>query len=376
MDIERGDAVALGDDEVYCRACAPGGAVAPSSAPVRSAGGRRHSPGSGTRRSSRESSRLPAERPEGSSATTILIVLGVLGLLGLLVASVYLMSDTPTVRSRKAPPHGTTEGDGAQATPEGGGEAGGGDVADTPPERTEPLSLREQGAADMVAGIEEKWKSGELSRYDARLELDKFFQRYPGTKAVEAAKKLIGTIPEPEPGTGMWYVISGFPSNDGDGIDIAYPPEEEIDLKKEYPLDGGAVATWRQFDVPQATFNLRETNKNTNIVYYAFAYLVSASDQEVEVYTNSDDGIKAWINGEVFVSQDVHRGVNTDPDTMARASLKKGHNPVLVKVMQGGGAAALRLYVKENAAEVFRTTRGPGSEPTDEVSPQPDAAPE
>ena len=50
----------------------------------------------------------------------------------------------------------------------------------------------------------------------------------------------------------------------------------------------------------------------------------------------SDDGVKAWLNGEVVHSNNMDRGEAADQDT-APIRLKKGVNQLLLKITQGGG---------------------------------------
>jgi hypothetical protein len=212
----------------------------------------------------------------------------------------------------------------------------------------------------MVEDIRKRWEAGSLDRLSAHEQIALLLKRYPGTKAVDEAMKLKASIPEPLAGAGMWYVVAGFPNADRrGGFGAVYPPEEKpdrIDPKAVYDLPDGSKVSWRLVEEHSPTLSLIGVSKEPNIVYYAFAWLYSAADQEATLCTNSDDGIKAWLNGELFVAEDVDRGVDVDPDKQTKVKLRKGLNPVLIKVLQGGGNAGLRLYVKDNAAEVFRTT--------------------
>ena len=50
----------------------------------------------------------------------------------------------------------------------------------------------------------------------------------------------------------------------------------------------------------------------------------------------SDDGVKAWLNGQVVHSNNIDRGDVADQDT-APITLKKGVNQLMLKISQGGG---------------------------------------
>ncbi len=58
----------------------------------------------------------------------------------------------------------------------------------------------------------------------------------------------------------------------------------------------------------------------------------------------SDDGVKAWLNGAVVLSNNVDRGLVVDQD-IAPIHLKAGPNELLLKITQGGGgwAACARI---------------------------------
>ena len=58
----------------------------------------------------------------------------------------------------------------------------------------------------------------------------------------------------------------------------------------------------------------------------------------------SDDGVKAWLNGELIRANNVVRGISSQPD-VAKIGLKRGSNTLMLKVTQSGGpwGAVVRL---------------------------------
>lgn len=76
-----------------------------------------------------------------------------------------------------------------------------------------------------------------------------------------------------------------------------------------------------------------------NLVVDAYALIDSPSDQDVVFLFGSDDGIKAWLNGEAIHENSVDRGAAVDQDR-APARLKSGTNQLMVRVTQGGGGWA------------------------------------
>ena len=393
MDIDRGDAVRVSGDDVYCRDCygevdAKRGRETKATRLVRAQGrSRKRSPATGFVPARRDSARLRRQegsasdlrRPESSgTARTLLVVLGVAALAGIMIYGLMLMSGgsrpsrSAVVPEGESPPSDVTPqkepgeaGGGAEAGEAGEG-AGGGEGGGSPPggpgeDDARRLSIREEGAQRMLDDIRRRWEGKELSRFGAYGEIDKLIQRYPETPAAAQAKKLREEIPEPEAGTGMWYVVGGFHYDPDEGIDVAHPPENALDLKATYSVDGGLEATWTLVKAPEQTLRLHPICRRAPAVLYCFCYLHSAAEQEVTLCTNSDDGIKLWLNGTVVVSEDVQRGVNINPDTQTKVKLTAGRNPVLAKITNGGGASAIRLYVKDNEHEVYRTTKGPGA---------------
>jgi len=69
-------------------------------------------------------------------------------------------------------------------------------------------------------------------------------------------------------------------------------------------------------------------------VAYAFCYIQSDKDQTAYCYFGSDDGAKVWVNGKLAHKYSVIRNCLAGEDTFTM-ELKKGLNPVMVKVFQG-----------------------------------------
>jgi len=62
----------------------------------------------------------------------------------------------------------------------------------------------------------------------------------------------------------------------------------------------------------------------------------------LEIYT--DDGVKAWLNGNLIHENNNSRGIPEEPDTIA-VTLKKGTNLLMLKVTEDiwGSGAIVRL---------------------------------
>jgi len=73
---------------------------------------------------------------------------------------------------------------------------------------------------------------------------------------------------------------------------------------------------------------------------YAYAEVTLAEDADGMLLLGSDDGVKAWVNGDVVHENHVDRGLATDQD-QANVALKAGTNRILIEVTQGGGGWAM-----------------------------------
>lgn len=96
-------------------------------------------------------------------------------------------------------------------------------------------------------------------------------------------------------------------------------------------------------NTPQMWFNwafhslgTNQLDTITNSFAYAHTYVYSPDDRSALLKLGSDDGIEAWVNGEVVIYKDVYRGITLDSDIIA-VNLKKGWNSLTTKVSQGVG---------------------------------------
>lgn len=77
---------------------------------------------------------------------------------------------------------------------------------------------------------------------------------------------------------------------------------------------------------------------------YLKAEITAPEATDAMLLMGSDDGIKAWLNGQVVHSNNIDRGQVADQD-VAPVKLKRGANELMLKVTQGGGgwSACARL---------------------------------
>ena len=75
-------------------------------------------------------------------------------------------------------------------------------------------------------------------------------------------------------------------------------------------------------------------------VCYAYCRLLSEIDQPATLHIRSNDGVRVWLNHEMVHDHHVGRTIRSEEDQVV-VNLRKGANPLLVKVDQSGGGWAL-----------------------------------
>ena len=135
-----------------------------------------------------------------------------------------------------------------------------------------------------------------------------------------------------------WQVIGPYPSPGGTGgFDIVYDPEKTIDFGKAYPVMNGQTAHWKPAFTDGAGFTdlVSLFNPHDNVVSYAVIYVKSPAERKAILSAGSDDGIKAWLNGQQIIADNATRGAAPGQDE-APVTLRSGWNTLLLKITQGG----------------------------------------
>jgi len=142
-----------------------------------------------------------------------------------------------------------------------------------------------------------------------------------------------------------WRLVGPFPFSMPQGFPT-YINEPNVDLNATYTIDDKPV-TWMVYESPDASgivdlmsiFGIRD-----HVCAYAYTEITVSEETEAVVRMGSDDGIKAWVNGEVIHENNVDRGTLLDQD-QAPAKFRTGKNTILVQISQnaGGWDFCLRL---------------------------------
>jgi len=159
-----------------------------------------------------------------------------------------------------------------------------------------------------------------------------------------------GLRPEPpgQPKIGKWYFAGPFDNTDRRGFDIAYPPEHEIDLSKQYLGKMGEKVTWREGNFPDGQINnlkLFRNECNTNSAVYLYRELDLGGTAELPVSLGSDDTLTVWLNGKKIHEENVYRACTPD-EVKLTLRLQPGKNALLLKICQGDGDFAFYYAAK------------------------------
>jgi hypothetical protein len=198
-----------------------------------------------------------------------------------------------------------------------------------------PLSLRVMFQTDSIPMLTEFTANFSVKLGDYQVDFSKSQTLYPSINA--------------------WMLIGPFDNPADAGLDIAFPPEQNLDLAAEYFKADGSKLAWgkgfRGLESPLDAEFYVDLNKYfggefSNSAGYAFTYLYSPNDTLVYLTLGSDDGVAVWVNGECIHRNAVTRAYAPKQDKVAM-NLKAGNNTLLLKIIQGTGGWGFSANVEE-----------------------------
>lgn len=130
-----------------------------------------------------------------------------------------------------------------------------------------------------------------------------------------------------------WMMIGPFDNVSNSGYAKAYPPEELIDFSKTYDAKDGNSARWNPLVNSAATgwIFLENHTTTTDAVFYFYCNVISLQAQAVNLAFGASGSFKIMLNGSLVLADSIFR--NTGDDMfMQRVTLRKGDNPLLVKI--------------------------------------------
>jgi hypothetical protein len=135
------------------------------------------------------------------------------------------------------------------------------------------------------------------------------------------------------------WLISGPYSEEGMDagqlFEHVFKPEEDLDRTE-----------WKSIPAEKESWMVDFTQffKGENKVAYLKTTVISPSEREARLFIGSDDGVKAWLNGELVHQKNVTRGFHADEDHVD-IMLRQGPNPLMLKVTQGTGGWAASAVI-------------------------------
>ncbi|HUT35823.1 MAG TPA: hypothetical protein VNE39_20215 [Planctomycetota bacterium] len=160
-----------------------------------------------------------------------------------------------------------------------------------------------------------------------------------------------------------WWVIGPFDNPGGDTTDIANPPEKEpSDLAKKYTGKGGKPVAWRKVErdpsldvgAEHLVNFIQLYGPTENAAAYALCWLDAPEVMEAVLALGSDDGVVVWLNGERVHTNLVPRPYGSRADRVP-LRLRKGRNPLLLKITQGMGDWSFAAHLDDAAGEPLKT---------------------
>jgi tetratricopeptide (TPR) repeat protein len=176
-----------------------------------------------------------------------------------------------------------------------------------------------------------------------------------------------------------WRVIGPFDNERGQSFLEELPPEREIRLDAEYDGKKRPVR-WVELPVrpPAGEVRLDEIlEPNAEALAYAVAFIRAEKETEAALRFSTDEGYRAWLNGELVASADVRRTFGFDSDAVP-VRIRPGWNRLLFKVAQSTGpwrfAARLTARSGEPLEGIAEGLPPPGVLETAEEAPAGPAA--
>jgi hypothetical protein len=137
---------------------------------------------------------------------------------------------------------------------------------------------------------------------------------------------------------GKWHAIGYFPFDFKNNADTVYPPEKEIDFKKDYAGKNGQTVGWKDYDLAvgqSVSVNDLMPNMiaiNLGAAAYLYHDVESAEPLDYSLAIGGEDSLLIWLNGERIFR---HVGLGPIPNQTVSIRLKSGKNRLLVKQCNG-----------------------------------------
>jgi len=151
------------------------------------------------------------------------------------------------------------------------------------------------------------------------------------TGIIELAQKHINEIEKYEGFITLWQLSQVYSNEEDDDFYFEFPPE-----KKGENVEWTTMTEISDKNIPWQV-NLTNIFGGNFCAGYLRTNIWSDRNQKARAELGSNDGIKAWFNGELIHSNDLSRTVGPGDD-IVEINLKKGWNKLMLKIRQLGGS--------------------------------------
>ncbi|MFC1693237.1 alpha-mannosidase [Candidatus Latescibacterota bacterium] len=163
----------------------------------------------------------------------------------------------------------------------------------------------------------------------------------------------------------QWLILGTFHTADeSELLDFPYLPEPEL---APSPGDRAGEFIWQMFTSKDGNIDLQKFDFPVKryCAAYAFTWIHSPIDQEVQLELDSKDGVAVWVNGDEVWRDFIYTNPWHDArrDHQVNVSLKKGWNRLLIKACElHGGWSSGRSFLCSVRAEEGLTFSPTGPE--------------
>jgi len=175
-----------------------------------------------------------------------------------------------------------------------------------------------------------------------------------------------------------WQLIGPLDNTDRRGFHMAYAPEKEYVPAASYPGKFGEVKWARHTTTDKyGTVDLNAMfGMHKQVIAYARTEFVSDGEQDIELRVASYNANRVWLNGQLLASNEIYHAGEQFDQYVARGTLKKGRNVILLKVCQNeqtqSWARHWRFKLRvcdERGTAVLAANRTPVLQPGDRSRP-------
>ena len=198
----------------------------------------------------------------------------------------------------------------------------------------ESLDLRRLAVADLIQQAAANDDSVEL--YQQALEFARDVDQIEDIAEQLETKGVTANLVEHFGFLTSWRVVGPFDHTGSKCFNVAYPPEQEIDLSASYPGQSGNI-TWKEIttDDKLGVVDLNEDlGKHKGAIAYAYTEFEAESAMPIELRLGCINANKIWLNGKLLTQNEVYHSGTVIDQYVGKGELKAGKNRILLKIAQ------------------------------------------